>query len=93
MTGVGDGNCVHRVLVPCNPLWPDAVPCGQKRLKELHTAVTENRQELKQEMKDRYDRENKAQDQGFTVGQKVLLQSHRIKPRSCLLYTSPSPRD
>jgi len=59
LTGVGDGNCVHRVLVPCNPLWPDAVPCGQKRLKELHTAVTENRQELKQEMKDRYDRKIK----------------------------------
>ena len=63
-------------------------------MKELHTAVTENRQELKQEMKDRYDRENKAQDQAFTVGQKVLLQSHRIKPRSdCVLshknYTGP----
>jgi len=56
------------------------------RLKELHKAVAENREELKEEMKNRYDRENKARDQGHRIGQKVLLQSHRIKPRSdCLL--------
>jgi len=37
-------------------------------------------------MKIRYDKENKAQDQGLRIGQKVILQSHRIKPRSdCVL--------
>jgi len=57
-----------------------------ERLKELHNAVSENREELKEEMKIKYDKENKVQDQGLRIGQKVLLQSHRIKPRSdCVL--------
>ena len=37
-------------------------------------------------MKSRYDYKNKVRDQGLRIGQKVLLQSHRIKPRSdCVL--------
>jgi len=57
-----------------------------ERLRELHKAVSENRQELKDEMKNRYDKENKAREQAYQVGQKVWLQSHRIKPRSeCVL--------
>ena len=57
-------------------------------------AVSENREELKEEMKTRYDKENKAEIQGWKIGQKVLLQSHRIKPLSdCVLahknYTGP----
>ena len=57
-----------------------------ERLKQLHKAVSENREEVKEQMKSRYDYENKVRDQGLRIRQKVLLQSHRIKPRSeCVL--------
>jgi len=62
----------------------------QHRLKDIRQAVTENLTENKQEMKAEYDKRNKVKDPTFKVGDKVLLESKRVKPGSdCVLTQRP----
>jgi len=59
----------------------------QHRLKDIRQAVTENLTENKQEMKAEYDKRNKVKDPTFKVGDKVLLESKRVKPGSDSVLT------
>jgi len=60
------------------------------RLKDIHQAVTENLTENKQEMKAEYNKRNNFKEPTFKIGDKVLLESKRVKPGSdCVLTQRP----
>ena len=50
------------------------------KLQHIHSAVTLNQQENKEEMKNKYDRLNKVQEPCWKVGDKVLMWENKIKP-------------